>query len=794
VELNGYPLRTPDGRIDGAVFSGRDITERLAAQETTRFQATLLEAVGQAVVATDPVGTIVFWNRAAELTYGWSAEEALGRNGAELVPVESGDEAEKIFAAMNAGETWVGDFVLQRRDGSRFPALITNTPVFNVRDELVAIIGVSTDISERKRGEESARRLSAIVESTADAIFTQSVDGTILTWNRGAEQLYGHVADDVIGRSVSLLDTPEADDELQSILGAVAQGETVRALETVRRRRDGTTVDVSLTMSPIFGNDGAVVAASVIGRDITDRRRLEEELTRQAMYDALTALPNRTLLGDRLEQALAGGARRADSVAVLFVDLDQFKTVNDANGHVVGDALLVEVAQRLLTVVRSADTVARFGGDEFVIVCNETDADQANDVADRISAALAEPMEIAGQRFYVSASIGIAVTPPLEADADALLRYADAAMYDAKARGRARARVFDASLAKQSTERLELTNELREAMANDALELHYQPVIELGAGRLIGVEALTRWPHPVHGWVPPSLFVPAAEDNGLIWALDKWAIGRACRDAAALRMAGVLPWYARVAVNVSARNVAHPDLVDVVRDSAQAAGLPLDAIELELTETGLMTDAPAAREIMAALRDLGVGIALDDFGTGYSSLTYVRQLPVTTIKIDRSFIQHISDRAEDLAIAASVVDLARAIGLRVVAEGVETHEQLRLLTKLGCGNGQGYLWSPAVPTDALAELVRQNPDGFLAISPTGRTNTADATSYPRLGNEHGLHRLIEQHTQGASLATIAAALNSEGYRTPAGLRWHSTTVARALADGAYAMAEGAPTA
>jgi diguanylate cyclase (GGDEF)-like protein/PAS domain S-box-containing protein len=708
-----------------------------------------------------------------------------------LVPVESGPQACEIVAAMNAGQTWSGDFVLQRRDGSRFPALVTNTPVLNDRQELVAIIGVSTDITERKRGEESARSLSAIVESTADAIFTQTIDGTILTWNRGAEELYGYVADEVIGRSVGVLDSADAGDELESILCAVSGGETVRALETVRRRRDGTLVDVSLTLSPVFDEDGAVVAASVIGRDITDRRRLEAELTRQAMYDGLTGLPNRTLLDDRLAQALAGGARRADTVAVFFVDLDQFKTVNDTNGHGIGDALLVEVAQRLLTVIRSADTVARFGGDEFVIVCTDTDADQAQEVADRIATALAEPMEIAGQRFYVTASIGIALTPPLEADADALLRYADAAMYDAKARGRSRARVFDASLATQSAQRLELTNDLREALADDALELHYQPVIELATGRLIGVEALTRWAHPVRGWVPPALFVPAAEDSGLIWALDKWVIGRACRDAAALRMAGVLPWFARVAVNVSARNVAHPELVKVVRGSAQLAGLPLDALELELTETGLMTDAPAAREIMAALRDLGVGIALDDFGTGYSSLTYVRQLPVTTIKIDRSFIQHISERAEDLAIAASVVDLARAIGLRVVAEGVETHEQLALLTKLGCGNGQGYLWSPAVPTDTLADLVRQHPDGFLTTSRTGRAHKDTKASVPRIGNEHGLHRLIEQHKQGASLTTIAAALNSDGYRTPAGMRWHATTVARALADGAYVMAEGA---
>lgn len=714
VEVSTNPLHTPDGQLDGVVVCMRDISERIAAEKATTFQAALLAAVGQAVIVVDPQGRIVFWNQASETMYGWTAAEALGQMAVDLVPAESTEQAREIMRTVKAGKSWSGDFVVSRRDGTRFSVLVTDTPMFDENGALLAVIGVATDISERKRAEETTHAMAAIVESTADAIFTTTVDGTILTWNRGAEELYGYVATEVVGRRVSMLQPVEARDEVVSILATVVAGGTIRGLETVRYRKDRTCVDVSLTVSPIFGEDGSVVAASAIARDITDRRRLEQELTLQATHDTLTGLPNRTLLADRLSHALAGAAERGGPVAVLFCDLDQFKTVNDASGHLVGDELLVEVARRLRAVIRPSDTVARFGGDEFVIVCANTDTTAAQRIADRLAAALSDPIVINGQRLYVSASVGIAVTPPLDGEAETLLRSADAAMYDAKAHGRARSRVFDTSLAVQSTERQQLTNELREALNQQTLEVHYQPVVQLETGELVGIEALIRWQHPTRGWVPPDLFVPLAEEAGLVWSLDRWVLTRACSDAAALRRGGVLPADAHLSVNISARNIADPDLLDVVRQSASDAGLPLDALELEVTETGLMADAPTCCRVLNGLRALGVGIALDDFGTGYSSLANVRQLPVTTIKIDRGFIEHVTDRPEDLAIASAVIVLAQAVGLRVIAEGVETPEQLSLLHNLGCPDGQGYLWSKALPLDELTTLLINHPLGFLA--------------------------------------------------------------------------------
>jgi diguanylate cyclase (GGDEF)-like protein/PAS domain S-box-containing protein len=712
IEVNIHPLRTTDDQADGVVISIHDITERLAAGEAARFQAALLASVGQAVIAIDPQGLILYWNKAAEDMYGWSETEALNRQLAVLVPSASPEKLRDLIKASMEGTGWTGDLLSQRRDGTIFPVLATQTPLFDEHGELKALIGVSTDISERKKAEDAAKERSAIVESTPDGVLTIGLDGTILTWNRGAEELYGYGPEEIIGKNMSLLDTDEVADERLSAMTMIAVGETIRDFEIVRRRRDGSLVHVSLTGSPIYGDDGTVVGVASIGRDITDRKRLEQELSHQAVHDSLTGLPNRALLSDRLTQALAGASRRNSPVSVLFLDLDQFKTINDANGHLVGDELLVEVAARLGTAIRPSDTLARFGGDEFVVVCEDADVDEAQRIADRLAAALRDPIRVGGTLQYVSASIGIAVSPPLEADPNALLRYADTAMYDAKARGRARSRVFDASLATESKDRLELTNDLGNALRENALEVHYQPVIELSTGRVVGMEALSRWHHSVRGWIPPTVFVPLAEESGLIADFDRWVLNRACQDGAELRAKGLLPPDALLSVNISARNVSDLGLVEAVRDAATRFAFPLEALELEVTETAIMAEVPTIRVVLEGIREIGVGISLDDFGTGYSSLTFVRQLPVTTIKIDRSFTRHITDRREDLAICASVIDLARAVGLRTIAEGVEDLEQLSVLSGLGCDAGQGYLWSQALPLRDLVARLRCEPQDF----------------------------------------------------------------------------------
>jgi diguanylate cyclase (GGDEF)-like protein/PAS domain S-box-containing protein len=606
--------------------------------------------------------------------------------GAALIVLTDRDDALLAFRAIQGG---VDDYLVRGELGSRDLCLSVQYAIERSRLK-----------SELRTAQHMAQALSAIVESTADAILTKSAKGVIRTWNRGAEALYGYPAEQVIGRHVDLLH-PWDEKESTRILSSVVEGETVRGLETVHRTSSGALVDVSLTVSPLRGSRGEHLGASVIARDISDRRLLENELTKQATHDALTGLPNRALLADRIGQALADSTRTVKAVAVLFLDLDQFKSVNDAVGHLAGDTLLVEVAARIRGVVRPADTVARLGGDEFVVVCRDVATGEAEQVAARITDVLSEPVQVGGQALRVTASIGIAVSPPVERDAELILQFADAAMYEAKARGKACTQLFDVTLAAEFHSRLALTDDLREALRLGSLDVHYQPVMNLSSGRLVGLEALARWDHPTRGPVPPTMFVQLAEDIGVVTELDRWVLERACRDARVLRESGVLPPDARMAVNLSARTVGHPQLGAIVREIAEAAQLPTDALVVEVTETAVMNDEISARRSLEELRRWGVGVALDDFGTGYSSLTYVRQLPVTHLKIDRSFVQNITTDADDLAITTSIVELGRGLGITVVAEGVETHQQLATLRRLGCATGQGYLWSKAVPIGEL---------------------------------------------------------------------------------------------
>ncbi|MDQ1536702.1 MAG: hypothetical protein QOE58_1095, partial [Actinomycetota bacterium] len=773
------PLIHEGVRMTGSPPASEDHTR--GADGASRIQSALLAAVDQAVVVTDPDGKIVTFNAAAAGLYGWDSVGATGERAERLVAPVSAQAAGQMRRQVKAGQSWRGELVLRRRDGEEFPGFVTATPVVDDRGTLLFVITLSSDISVQKESEQTAQTFFALVSSSADAIFTKSLEGTILTWNRGAERLYGFAADDVIGRHVSLLEPAAAHGEIDRLLRAVAVGETVQGLETVRRHRDGTNVDVSLTVSPIFDEQGAVAAASVIGRDIGDRRRLQEQLARHVTHDHLTGLPNRTLLEDRLAQAIARATRHGRPLALLLLDLNRFNDVNAARGYVAGDQVLVEVARRVQEGVGALDTVARLGGDGFVVLCEEATAAEAEELAERLAGVVAAPIQLDGSQVSVSVSIGIAVSPQDTAETDALLRYAQAAMYEAKLGGSRRWRTFEPSSQPRWNQRLELGQDLRRALGRQELEVHYQPVVHLATGRILGVEALVRWRHPSRGWVPPSLFVPLAEDDGLIGELDGWVLQQACRDAAYLIGCGLLPSDAYLAVNASARTVSDPALVERVLNAARRARFPLAALELEVTETGLIADRRAATQVLTSLREMGVGIALDDFGTGYASFTYLRHLPVSTIKIDRQFVQHLTSRREDFAITASVVDLGRAVGLRTVAEGVENTEQLSILHRLGCLAGQGFLWSPALVRDDLITKLRQQP-AFHAAPITSEPTRLVRKDRAVVTNEHGLHLIQRLHRDGASLATIAAALNAEGYHSATNLRWHSSSVARVIAD------------
>jgi diguanylate cyclase (GGDEF)-like protein len=438
-----------------------------------------------------------------------------------------------------------------------------------------------------------------------------------------------------------------------------------------------------------------------LASDVTELKRVERALRRQALYDPLTGLPNRTLLQDRLDQAKERHARDLSaSVAVAFLDVDQFKLVNDAMGHAVGDRLLRQLAGRLRVAARPGETVTRFGGDEFVVLADGLSSTQAHAMAKRMLAVLDKPFDIGGLTVHVTASVGIAsseVCPPEE-----LLQAADAAMYVAKRRGCGETQMFDAALAAQSRTRFELNAELRSALSEEELELWYQPIVEIGSGRLLGIEALARWDHRTRGFVSPDLFVSVAEQGGFVRNLDRWALRRAAAELAELRAGGHVAPDVYVSVNVSALHLARGDLWAAVSEAVSLADLPHGCLNLEVTETAVLADPESASAVLRRIADAGFGVALDDFGTGYSSLSYLRSLPVTRVKIDRSFVVDAAQCAVDRTICASVVALCRDLGIQAIAEGVETQAQHDMLQELGCLAGQGYRWGKPMDREALS--------------------------------------------------------------------------------------------
>ncbi len=564
------------------------------------------------------------------------------------------------------------------------------------------------DVTNRWAAERDLRtseeRYRSIVENAHEGISILDGKGRFTFANKGAA--------DLLGRDVSMLKGMEASLFLGSSFNWTPtdpeKPETAQ-YEVTTIRPDGSSVNLLISTAPILLSSSREAGSLCMMSDLSVLRQAEEKLAHLALHDALTGLPNRILLMDRIDHALAYRSRQKGMVVVLFCDLDGFKEVNDSFGHYVGDEVLKVVSLRLRAAVRPTDTLARIGGDEFVALCQGViDESAAFAIASRILAAVTQPLEVAGQEITLSVSVGVAFAFSTDTgDAGELLRNADAAMYLAKQRGRNRAELFDEQLRQVATERLSLISDLRHATERGELRLHYQPVFSLDGEQLRGVEALVRWQHPEHGLLFPDSFIPAAETANLIGEIGSWVLSEACRQAAMWTHAGPNGAPLHMAVNVSARQLAQGSgLVQLVADALADARIDPATLVLEVTESVLMDDAEAALAILTELKGhVGVQLAIDDFGTGYSSLVYLKRFPVDELKVDRSFVSGLGTNPDDAAIVASVVSLARAVGLVAIAEGVETAEQLAALQELGCALGQGYLWSRPVSATELNLVI-----------------------------------------------------------------------------------------
>jgi diguanylate cyclase (GGDEF)-like protein/PAS domain S-box-containing protein len=567
----------------------------------------------------------------------------------------------------------------------------------------VRMWGTAQDFTDRRRAEEQFREL---LEAAPDAMIIVGGDGRIVFVNRQAERLFGWKRDELVGQLIEVL-LPERfrhahgqhregyfSDPVLRPMGA--------ALELFGLRANGDEFPVEISLSPITTDDDVFVSAAV--RDISDRKQAQAQLAHQALHDGLTGLPNRVLLGDRLGQALVRSSRTGDKVAVLFIDVDRFKLVNDSRGHATGDTLLVTVAERLRQAVRARDTVARFGGDEFAVICEDPAAGwAAGTIAERIFEALQEPFLVEGQEIFLSVSIGVAMGGGSDSP-EGLLSDADAAMYRAKDQGRARHEFFDETMRTEAAARLDTESALHRAIEREELRVFYQPIVDLHSGMVTGVEALVRWMHPQRGLVSPLSFIPLAEETGLIVPIGQWVLEEAAGQMARWRDArGGAPL--DLSVNLAARQLRQPRLADSVQAVLTRAGLDPSCLYLELTESSFMEDSEFHGSALFALKSLGVQLAIDDFGTGYSSLTYLKRFPLNVVKIDQSFVRGLGEDACDTAIVESVIDLAHALGLKVVAEGVETRRQVAELLVLGCDLAQGFFFARPEPPEALDELL-----------------------------------------------------------------------------------------
>jgi diguanylate cyclase (GGDEF)-like protein/PAS domain S-box-containing protein len=554
---------------------------------------------------------------------------------------------------------------------------------------------------------EEKERAQVTLNSIGDAVISTDVLGHVIYLNTVAERMTGWTKEQAAGRPIEqvfrIIDGTTCETAQNPMAVAIRENKTVALTPNcVLIRRDGIEAPIEDSAAPIHDRHGQVTGAVIVFRDVSKARARSLKMSYLAQHDSLTDLPNRVMFNDRLAQAMALAHRRGSKLAVLFLDVDRFKHINDSLGHAIGDRLLQSMAQRLLACVRSSDTVSRQGGDEFVILLPEVaQAQDAAVIADKILLELSTSHRIDQHDLHLTVSIGIVIFPDDGTEAENLMTNADFAMYHAKEKGRNNYQFFKSDMNERAIERQTVEDGLRRAVERREFVLHYQPQIDLETNAIVGVEALIRWHHPQRGLMPPAHFIPIAEECGVIVPIGRWVLREACRQARAWQDAG-LPSM-RMAVNISAVELGAKDFAAIVRGVLLETGLDPRYLELELTETFLMQDSKSTAAVLQALKAMGVQLALDDFGTGYSSLSYLRRFPIDTLKIDRSFVRDITTDAEDASIVTAVISMGKSLHMRVVAEGVETAEQLGFLREQQCPEGQGYHFSQAV---AAAEFTR----------------------------------------------------------------------------------------
>ena len=698
------------------LFAHKQLDDELRKSEA-RYR-TVLEAAFDAIVTITPEGIVRWFNRGAVRIFGYRAEEVIGRPVTLLMPERYRELClAGLHRYLRTGEARVvggtTELVGLRKDGSEFPIEMSLGETHEDGERLFT--GVIRDITERKEVEkaleESEERFRSLVQHASDIITILESDGTIRYVSPAVERVMGYKPEEQAGTTAfGSVHPNDRERALDTFAEALKRPGLHPPLEFRVPHKDGSWRNLEHIVNNLLDNP-AVGGVVVTSRDVTERKALEEQLRHQAFHDPLTGLPNRALFMDRLERAFTRANRRGSMVAVQFMDLDNFKVINDSLGHEVGDQLLVAVAERIKHCLRPEDTAARLGGDEFTILIEAVDSmTDAVRVAERIAEILQPPFALDQHEVFSTTSIGIALSSPLQKQPADLLRHADLAMYRAKHKGKARYEVFEPGMGTDAWERLRLENELRRALERGEFKVYYQPVVALEGGRIVGAEALVRWEHPIRGLLLPEEFLSVAEETGLIARIGEKVLREACHQVRAWQVRYPSEPPLMVSVNLSPKQLFRPELIaEVLAETEIYPG----SLQLEITESTMMSNGVhSAKYALRTLKDLSVELAVDDFGMGYSSLSYLKHFPVDFLKIDRSFIaglgQDADSASKDAEIVSAMIDLTHALGLKAVAEGVETSEQLTRLRVMKCDRAQGnYFWEP-LPSGALAVVLEED--------------------------------------------------------------------------------------
>ena len=678
--------------------AARESAERIAASEG-RLRA-IVERASDAIFVFDGQMRFVEANpRTCEIV-GYTRQELLGMSVVEVTPAEDVESLYSVTDELLRLGHLVRERRIRRGDGGIVDCEISSTVLPNGQ-----MLAIGRDISERKESEKAQRIQTSAINAATDQIVITDAAGKIVFVNPAFEAETGYSLSEAVGNTPRfLMPSDDGADMSREIWTAILAGSPWTG-ETTGVRKDGSTYVEETTVTPVRDDSGQIGHFVAIKRNITDKKAYEEELDHLAHHDPLTGLPNRLLFSDRLNRSIAQARRNDDLVAVLFLDLDGFKLINDTMGHNVGDILLWHVAGRLAKQLREADTIARMGGDEFtVILSGDESPETVSKAVRRILEVFADPFVLGGREVFVSTSIGIGMFPRDGVDVETLVMNADTAMYRAKEQGRGRYQFFTEELNVAAMEKMNLESDIRGALQRDEFHLHYQPQVDIKSGRILGVEALIRWQHPTLGPVSPAQFIPLAEETGLIVPISDWVLRTACAQNKHWQELGYAP--VEVAVNISACQLEHDSMVETVTQTLAETGLDPRYLGLEVTESTIMRNPEHSSEILGKLKEMGARIHIDDFGTGHSSLSHLKRLPIDTVKIDQSFIRDITTNADDAAIASAVVAMSHSLKLKVIAEGVETLQQLEFLRSIRCDQIQGYFISRPVPAEDLEELFR----------------------------------------------------------------------------------------